>query len=202
MDRRLRPSRSHLLLLAALALVLLTALMFGLASSTVMEEEALERTRDYVGHYLEVLPAVEPDQAGEFRRALGMNGVLWLALAAAGLSRWGPPLIAAALFVKGFTLGYAVSFLLGYQSGRGALIVLLSLLPHQLVLLPLLLLMSADALVAGGWFSRNRKTRGLALEAYANWGRRAAVYGAIMVAAALIQGYLCPLILHLLFLIR
>jgi|GEM_PF-5296135 len=202
MDRRLHPSRSHLLQLAALTLVLLTALMFGLASSAVMEETAAERTRAYIGNYLEVLPAVEPDQAGEFQRALALNGVLWLALAAAGLSRWGLPLILAVLIVKGFTLGYAVSFLLGYQSGRGALIVLLSLLPHHLLLLPLLLLMSADALVAGGWFSRNRQGRGLPLQTYANWGRRAALYGAVMIVAALVQGYICPLVLHLLFLIR
>ncbi len=203
MDRRSHPSRANLLLLAALTLIMLTALMFGLASSSAMTGEARERTSAYIGNYLEVLPALEPDQAGEFQRALAAGGALWLLLVLAGLSRWGAPLVAAVLFAKGFTLGYAISFLLGYQQGKGALIVILALTPHHLLLLPLLLAMSADALVAGLWFTRRRLARRrLATADYGGWARRAGVYGGLMIAAALIQGYVSPLILHLLFLLR
>jgi len=68
--------------------------------------------------------------------------LLWLL----GLSVIGAPLIAAVIFLRGFTLGFVFGFLIDDLGIRGAALALAALLPQNLVSIPGVLLCAVGAI--------------------------------------------------------
>lgn len=202
--RFLRPdwARQRVIYLPLL-LTLAMGLAFGLASPVAMEPEQAERCRSYIGDFLELLPGARIDRLAEFRAALAQNGLLLLLILLFGLHLVGAPLIAALLFYKAFTIGFATAFLLAYQTQGGALILLLSLLPQNLILLPLLLRVAGEAaalsLTLWQQHSQLVSERRRVLGQYALFSLLAV---ALLLVSSLIRGYLSPLLLEFFFLLR
>jgi stage II sporulation protein M len=73
---------------------------------------------------------------------LKIAGLLWLL----GLSVIGAPLIAAVIFLRGFTLGFVFGFLIDDLGIRGAALALAALLPQNLVSIPGVLLCAVGAI--------------------------------------------------------
>lgn len=190
--------RRNRLQYALLSLLLIIGFMFGLSSPSAMDEAAADQCRQYIGDYLQLLPAVDLDNFAEFSRAFTFNALIMAVVLLAGLHLLGLVFIAAALFYKAFTIGFAVSFLLDYQSRAGMLIVLFSILPQNLLFLLFLLLAAAEAVTmslllwqqAGGFSGQRRRL----LTRYFTFS---VVMFLSVVLSALLQGYFSPILLEL-----
>jgi len=185
-------------LLAAMLFILLLGLTLGLAAPRNVDAQTLERTRFAIGSYIQALPEAGISPAAECARALLLNGAFIAAIGLSGLSLTGLPLSAAILFLKGLSLGYAFSFLLDYHGPYGFVVIVLSLLPPNLLLLPLFVLAAAAATAFSLSLFRAKPVLARALSLY---GLRFAALLTLTAVAAFIQGYICPLLLRLFFVI-
>jgi stage II sporulation protein M len=185
-------------MLIVMIFMLFLGLFVGFAAPSTMDEEAAQRTRLYIGNYIQALPDTGISPAAEAWQAFLLNGAMMLALGLLGLHVFGLPLCAAMLFLRGLSIGYAMSFLLDYQGASGFVVIALSMLPPNLILLPLLVI---GAVVAGNFsrtLLRNRSTNSLNLGVY---GLRFLFLLIGVGLGSLVQGYICPLLLQLFFII-
>lgn len=185
-------------LLAVLVFVLVLGFFLGLAAPTTMDEDAASQTRLFIGNYVQALPEAGIKPGYEALQAFLLNGSLILGIGLLGLHLFGLPLAAAMLFFKGLSLGYAMSFLMDYQGTRGFVVIALSMLPQNLVLLPVFVV---AALLAANFSLTLHRSKPL-------FGRDLAVYGMRflmllggVLIGSLVQGYICPLLLKLFFVI-
>lgn len=116
-----------------------------------------------------------------------------------GLTVIGLPLILGIIFVRGFSLGFTIGFLVQEKAGAGVLISLLSVIPQNLVYIPLLIVWSMVAMNFSIYLVRGRTAMNLSL------GKSLAVYtgllvicSVILLAGSLIEAYLSPWLLSLL----
>lgn len=115
-----------------------------------------------------------------------------------GLTIIGMPLILAVVFLKGFSLGFTVCFLVKERAMSGILISILSILPQNLIYIPLLIIWSVVGINFSIYITRSRSVIGIPL------GRGLISYTLLMLVSlvialvgALIETYLSPLFLNL-----
>ncbi|MGS0764066.1 stage II sporulation protein M [Syntrophomonas curvata] len=131
--------------------------------------------------------------ASAFRKQLQAVLMLWFL----GLTVIGLPLVLAVIWLRGFSLGFTVSFLLHDRAGAGILITLISLLPQNFIYIPFFLAWSVVAInfsvyIMGG--RPNGITLGRAVLGYTGL---MLVYLLIMLAGAFVEAYLSPWFLSL-----
>lgn len=185
-------------LLTGMLFALFLGLAVGLAAPQRMDAETLAHTRAAIGSYIQALPEADISPHAECGRALLLNGALIVFIGLSGLSLLGLPLSAAILFAKGLSLGYAMSFLLDYQDISGFVVIFLSLLPPNLLLIPLFVLSASLAATFSLSLFRTQAELGQRLRIY---GLRFTAVLALTALAAFVQGYICPLLLTLFFVV-
>ncbi|HCF49453.1 MAG TPA: stage II sporulation protein M [Syntrophomonas sp.] len=132
-----------------------------------------------------------------FVSALINQGRFMLAIWALGLTVIGIPLILAVIFMRGFSLGFTVGFLFQEKAGQGVLLTFISLLPQNLIYIPVLLIVSVVAVNFSLYIVRGRSYRkaplGVSLLGYTS------LFGVLMLVfmlGAFIEAYLVPWLLH------
>lgn len=124
-------------------------------------------------------------------------GLFWLL----GLSVVGAPLVLVLLFSKGFALGFSIGFLVESFSGKGLLLAIASILPHNLIMVPALLVGAIASLSAAFRLALRRfrdrtdderRSAGQELLAFTTLCAIAAV---VLAVGAIVQGYLTPLLI-------
>lgn len=110
-----------------------------------------------------------------------------------GLTVIGMPLILAVVFFKGFSLGFTIGFLVQEKAGAGILIAILSILPQNLVYIPLLIIWSVVGVKFSVFIATGRQSRVESL------GRALVTYTLLMVVfllmvliGAFIEAYFSP----------
>ncbi len=116
-----------------------------------------------------------------------------------GLTVIGLPLILAVIFLRAFSLGFTVGFLLQQKAGAGVLLAMVSILPQNLVYMPCLIIAGVVAMNFSVYIVKSRtaggNSLGVALLAYS------IVMLLLLLAFALgafIEAYLSPWLLGLL----
>lgn len=135
---------------------------------------------------------------GVFINACFNQGRFMLAIWALGLTVIGIPLILAVVFMRGFALGFTVGFLLREKAGAGVMLSLISLLPQNLVYIPLLLVAAVLAVNFSLYIVRGRgygkAALGVSLLGYtALMGLMLTVF----MLGAFVEAYLVPWLLHI-----
>ncbi|NLV20582.1 MAG: stage II sporulation protein M [Syntrophomonadaceae bacterium] len=110
-----------------------------------------------------------------------------------GLTVIGMPLILGICFLKGFSLGFTIGFLVQERAGEGILISILAILPQNLLYIPLLIVWSVTAIkftifITGGRHS-NTLSLGRALAAFTG---QMLILLLVVLAGALIEAYFSP----------
>lgn len=175
----------------------LCAIAFGAYAAT--ELSALQRADllAYLGGFLGSLRGGLPPGEQLMRAALLQDGRLVLLAWILALSLVGAALSWLTLGVKAFAIGFSSAFLLGELGSRGLLLLLLGVLPPALLVLPSLWLLSEAAMGYLRDFYRARwRAAGIA-EALWHFAGSGAIALAGIVLAALVEAYLSPLALHL-----
>lgn len=110
-----------------------------------------------------------------------------------GLTVIGMPLILGICFLKGFSLGFTIGFLVQEKAGEGILISLLAILPQNLLYIPLLLVWSVTAIKFSVFITGGRHNSALSLgKVLAAFTGQMLVLLLVVLAGALIEAYFSP----------
>ena len=82
------------------------------------------------------------DQGAVFRQSLRLNFQYLLLTSVLGLFSFGFPFIAGLTVLRGFSVGFTVGFLVEWASFRGVLFAVGSVLPHNLIIIPVIIVLS------------------------------------------------------------
>jgi stage II sporulation protein M len=115
-----------------------------------------------------------------------------------GLTVIGMPLILGICFLKGFSMGFTIGFLVQEKAQTGILISILSILPQNLLYIPLLIIWSVVAIkfsifIAGG----RQRSAGSLGKALASYTGTMLVFMFVVLVGAFIEAYFSPWFLQL-----
>lgn len=123
--------------------------------------------------------------------------LLWLVWLM-GLLVFGLPVIVILVFFRGFVLGFSVAFLMSEMAWKGVLFAFCSVIPHNLISLPVAL--AVAAMSVNHAISTIRPTQGTRRQSY--WQKVTALTGAtlvfssLMLVASLVETYVTPAFVH------
>ena len=110
-----------------------------------------------------------------------------------GLTVIGMPLILALVLLKGFSLGFTIGFLVQEKAGAGILISILSILPQNLVYIPLLIIWSVVGINFSVFIATGRQGRVASLgRALVSYTMLMLVFLLIILMGAFIEAYFSP----------
>lgn len=193
----------HLPLYLALVLLFSTGLGFGALATQKLSPLQKEDLTNYISAVFSSLaegPMEPRDRAEVFYRSVQDNvlktaGLLFLL----GLTVIGAPLILVIVFVRGFVLGFTVGFMLQDAVLTGVILSTTCVLPHNILVVPALLLGAGGALTFSG--SAFRTLVGLSKDSVkgqlATTTFLALCSALLFLAAALVETYLTPLLAQL-----
>mgnify|MGYP000852379979 CR=1 FL=1 len=193
----------HLPLYLALILLFATGLGFGAVTTQKLSPVQKEDLAAYISG---VYTSLSDDSAQFYPRGevfyqsvmdnvVKTTGLLFLL----GLTVIGAPLILAIVFVRGFVLGFTVGFLVQETMVQGLILSTTSILPHNLLVVPALLVGAGGALS----FSAIALKTLLGFSKDGIYGQFASTTflslcsGLLFVLAALIEAYLTPILAQL-----
>ena len=143
--------------LLAAGFFFLTGISTGIFMELTLVSEEKSMLTDYLHQYL-FSGSNAMEYPNPFWASLSGNLLLLLILFLAGLSAIGFPLALAALAYKGLALGYCTGLIAESLKGKGLAIILTTLLPQNLILIPVFIL-AASAAVNYGLYSLCRSRR-------------------------------------------
>lgn len=140
-----------------------------------------------------------PARTGAFISTLLINlQLLWLVWLM-GLLVFGLPVIVVLVFFRGFVLGFSVAFLMSEMAWKGVLFAFCSVIPHNLISLPVALAVAAMSVHHA--ISTIRPVRNARRQSY--WQKVIALTGAtvvfssLMLVASLVETYITPAFVHM-----
>ncbi len=122
----------------------LTGISTGIFLELTMSAAEKNNLSGYLQQYLYV-DTSSMDYPNPFFSSLASNLLLLLIIFLAGLSALGFPIALAALTYKGMALGFCTGLIAETLKNKGILVILTSLLPQNLILIPAFVLASAAA---------------------------------------------------------
>lgn len=180
-------------------LAFMAGLFGGYLAPSSMDAAIYQELSMYYQTILQGLPTADFNLVGEFKNAFLFNGGLLFLLWLSGLTALGFVFVFPILFYKGFTLGFSISFVLSQRIAEGMVILLLTILPQTLLLIPLLFL---GAMQAAGFSLQLIRRK----DSQTGFGRQFMVYSsrfalllAGVVFCSIVQGLLAPYLLELFF---
>jgi len=115
-----------------------------------------------------------------------------------GLTVIGMPIILAVLFFKGFSLGFTVGFLVQEKAGVGVLVAILSILPQNLVYIPLLIIWAVVGVNFSISIAAGRHNRAGSLgRALVSYTLLMLVFLVLMLMGPCIEAYFSPWLLQI-----
>lgn len=193
----------HLPLYLALILLFVTGLGFGALATQKLSPVQRDDLANYLsGIYASLAHNEQQDlpRGQVFYQSLMDNvvrttGLLFLL----GLTVIGAPLILGIVFVRGFVLGFTVGFLVQETMVQGLILSTTCVLPHNLLMIPAVLLGAGGALSFSG--TALKTLLGLSSDGiygqFASTAFLSLCSGFLFVIAALIETYLTPIFAQL-----
>ncbi|MGI6097874.1 MAG: stage II sporulation protein M [Dethiobacteria bacterium] len=123
-------------------LLLVVGVAIGAFAIRFMDKAQIMELDQFFSHFLYSLRESPLDQGAIFRQSLQNTLRYGGFVCILGILPIGFPLIAAVVFLKGFTLGFTVGFLLERFALRGLLFCLGAIFPHNIFILPAFLVVA------------------------------------------------------------
>lgn len=183
-------------------LVVLCVFTLGLASGyagvQTLPAEQTEQLLRELDYFLQQAGMLEIDSAKVVRDVLYYGVILIAAIYLLGLTVIGIPVIMAILFIRGFALGFALEFLAREKSMQGTVLSLAAILPHNILLIPALLLAGAASL-SFAWLlvKRFNNSKIVVWPSFLAYSGVMILVTACFAGAGLIEVYLTPLLVKL-----
>lgn len=174
--------------------------VFGSIIVNTMSPEQKEGLLGYLGHFFRGL---EGESIAESNLALQHSignhfktiGLIWLL----GLSIIGLPLILILVFLKGLVIGFTVGFLVNQLSWKGLWFAFVSIIPHNLLVVPVLIFAAVSGIHFSLLLVRNRliQRRGTVYPQFISYSLQLTLLALILVLASLFEAYLSPIFMRM-----
>ena len=128
--------------------IFIMGIFFGSLATNNMAMEQKQALNNYLINFFQTTTSNDSLPKNMLARQSIMDnvvktvGVMWLL----GLSILGAPLILVVIFIRGFVVGFTIGFLLQEMFWRGLILTVASVLPHNLIILPAILVAGAAAI--------------------------------------------------------
>lgn len=179
--------------LLAAVLVFTLGITMGALSVERLDAGQSEEVSNYLQGFVRDLGDFNPESQRMVRNSLLNGAVMVGAIYILGLTVIGMPVTLAILFARGFVLGFAVGFLVRDLSAGGILLALVSVVPHNLLYVPALLVGVASSLSFGMLLlKRNFNTRVPVFPNYVMYTTMMLVVLAVTLGAGMVESYVSP----------
>jgi stage II sporulation protein M len=179
--------------LLAAVLVLTLGITAGALSVERLDDKQSEEVSSYLQGFIGDLNDFSPDSRRVARNSLLNGAVMVGAIYILGLTVIGMPVTLAILFARGFVLGFAVGFLVRDLAAGGILMALVSVVPHNLLYIPALLVGVASSLYFGVLLlKRNFDSRVPVLPNYIMYTTIMLVVLAVTLGAGMVESFVSP----------
>lgn len=190
--------RRHWLVYLIVLLVFALGVTAGFAGVRTLPAEQTEELLWELDYFLQQADMLEMDSAQVARDVLYYGVILIAAIYLLGLTVIGVPVIMAILFIRGFALGFAIEFLTREKSIQGAILTLAAILPHNILMVPALLLAGAASL-SFAWLLVKRfyNSKIVVWPSFVAYSGIMVFVMACFAGAGLVEVYLTPLFIKL-----
>ncbi len=194
------PSRISVVLkawpvISVVLLVLIAGLIMGSLAAGRMDNTKSQDLSLYLRDFIQQVPGINFEPAKIARNSMVNNVIMTTAIYILGLTVIGIPLILAIIFMRGFTIGFAIGFLAKDLSFSGLLLTLAAILPHNILNYPALCIgASASIMFSVLLLKRNFNT---SIKIWPNLVAYTLIMSGILVltlASSVVEGYITPLL--------
>ncbi|OAB32682.1 stage II sporulation protein M [Paenibacillus macquariensis subsp. defensor] len=188
--------KDQTMLFIFVGVLFLVGVIFGALMVNALSLEQQQDLARYLGNYFVVLDqgSTGTEQVTYWNIALlhlKWVGLIWIC----GLSVIGLPGILILDFLKGVLIGFTVGYLVGQFSWKGLLFALVSVAPHNLFVIPVLVLCSVAAISFSLHIIKNRiltHGHGSLTRPFINYVVLTVVMGALMLGIASFETWVTP----------
>lgn len=192
-------ARDHVHLYLFLSILFLMGVLFGAMMVNALTLEQKQDLSRYVGSFLQTVSlggdaAPKPDLLATFGLHFKWTALIWLL----GISVVGLPLVLVLNFLKGLLVGFTVGVLVSEYAWKGLLLAFVSVVPHNLLIVPVLLAGSVAAMTFTTYLVKHRflqKTNDSAGPLFLAYTRLGLSLVALMFAAALFETFVSPILI-------
>lgn len=121
---------------------LCAGIFFGAMAAKTISIDRADHLSGYLNSFLDKVATTPVGGQLYFRHNVLNNLYIMIAMYILGLTVIGIPLVLVAVFSRGFVLGFTVGFLVREKAVKGLIFALISVLPHNIMIIP--------AIIAGG----------------------------------------------------
>lgn len=178
------------------SLILVSGIIMGILGLRVLSPDEKAELMSYLEVFMRGLsnPGLEPGII--FRLSLSQNLKTIVLLWAFGLAIIGAPLTCIMLFVRGFAIGFSSAFVLKEVTTGGLLVFASGMLPHNLVALPAIVLLSSiSTSFSVTLFNERPWIHGGLLKLSTRYTCRFALVALLLLLSSLMEAYLSPFLL-------
>jgi stage II sporulation protein M len=187
--------RSQKSLYIFVTVLFLMGVIFGAVIVNTLDLQQKEGLLTYLSHFFEGLHQdgiADPEVA--FQHSLGDHlktlGLLWIL----GLSVIGIPILLIFIFLKGLVIGFTVGFLVNQLSWKGLWFAFVSVVPQNLLVIPVFIIVAVSGMNFSILFVKNRLLhhRGTIYPQFVSFSLLVTCMGGMMLLSSLFEAYLSP----------
>jgi stage II sporulation protein M len=186
--------QENALIYSVIPVIFALGFFFGIKGVEKLDAHQVKDLVDFVDGFINNLPTASVDASLETQHAITGNLKTLFYLWFLGLTVIGIPLTMMIIFSRGFILGFTISFLVQQKSLQGVLVVIMTILPQNLLFIPVLLVAAVFSISFSFFVIRGKfagKTINLS-KRFIGYTFSFFVLGLLAVLSALIQGYVSP----------
>jgi len=169
--------------------------VFGAIIVNTLSDSQKQDLLHYMGYFFQGLNRdniAEPRIA--FQHAMGDHlktlGLMWIL----GLSIVGLPMILILVFLKGLGIGFTVGFLVNQLSWKGLWFAMVAVLPHNLLVVPVMIFVAVSGLQFSLLLVKNRliQRRGTIYPQFLSYSVSVTAMAIVLVIASFFEAYVSP----------
>lgn len=189
--QHLRKNNWHYILLT---LILVLGIFLGYQKVYILTDDVRSHLLELINNYL--LGGYKGDHIffSAYIQQLKSIFLIWFL----GLTVIGIPLILGVIFIRGFSLGFTIGFLIQEKGSAGVIISIISILPQNIVYLPLIIAWGLIAINFSLYIVKGREVGSLPLtKGLIRYLLLLAAFSVLVLVGVLIEAYLSPWLLGL-----
>lgn len=178
---------------------LVLGLLIGIVFALTLSGDALNGTTEYMSRFFSAYSLQSVNKSEVFQIALYHNFKSLLFFWLSGLSLFLFPFALAQMGIKGFKIGFAVTFLAKIYRWKGTLFSIVAMLPQNLIILPLFILYSVSVISRAGKLYQLRQKSNGKLEKkrlYLTGLKVTVIMSVLMVLCSVLEGYFIPVVVR------
>jgi stage II sporulation protein M len=188
--------KEHLALYVFIGVIFVTGVVFGAVMVGALSLEQKQEITRYLSNFFSIVDqgALSGDLAASFRDTLALHMKWVLIIWLLGMSVIGLPLILILDFLKGVLIGFSVGYMVGTMSWKGLLFALVSIVPQNLIVIPVFIVCSVTAVAFTVHLVKNRfiQKKGELFEPLMRFSGVTLASGVLLVGVALFEAYMSP----------